>query len=140
MADDGVDAGRETADDARWFSGISRFPIRHPSSVINNLIFMAKTSAVMRNEHRKELVAKYAVRRRELVAIIKNPKTSTEARAQAYGKLRKLPRNSARIRIRNRCSMSGRPRGFEGFFGLSRIALREMALSGLLPGVRKASW
>jgi small subunit ribosomal protein S14 len=94
----------------------------------------------MRNERRKQLVVKYAARRRDLVAIIKNPRTSTEARAQAYAKLRKLPRNSARIRIRNRCSMSGRPRGYEGFFGLSRIALREMALSGLLPGVRKASW
>jgi small subunit ribosomal protein S14 len=101
---------------------------------------MAKTSAVMRNEHRKELVAKHAARRRELVAIIKNPKTSPEARAQAYARLRKLPRNSSRIRVRNRCSMSGRPRGYEGFFGLSRIALREMALQGLLPGVRKASW
>jgi small subunit ribosomal protein S14 len=101
---------------------------------------MAKTSAVQRNERRKQLTAKYATKRRELQAIVKSPKTSPEARAQAYAKLRKLPRNSSRIRIRNRCSMSGRPRGFEGFFGLSRIALREMALSGLLPGVRKASW
>src|SRR5512145_3133898 len=101
---------------------------------------MAKTSAVQRNERRKELVAKYAAKRRELAATIRNPKTSPEARAQAYSKMRKLPRNSARIRIRNRCSMSGRPRGFEGFFGLSRIALRDMALQGLLPGVRKASW
>ena len=101
---------------------------------------MAKTSAVQRNERRKELVAKYATKRRELTATIRNPKTSPEARAQAYNKLRKLPRNSARIRIRNRCSMSGRPRGYEGFFGLSRIALRDMALQGLLPGVRKASW
>jgi small subunit ribosomal protein S14 len=101
---------------------------------------MAKTSAVQRNERRKQLVAKYATRRRELAAIIRNPKTSTEARSQAYAKLRKLPRNSSRIRVRNRCSMSGRPRGYESFFGLSRIALRDMALQGLLPGVRKASW
>jgi small subunit ribosomal protein S14 len=81
-----------------------------------------------------------AQRRQELVAIVKNPKTTPEERAAAYAKLRKLPRNSARIRIRNRCSMSGRPRGFESYFGLSRIALRDMALAGLLPGVRKASW
>ena len=101
---------------------------------------MAKTSCVMRNEKRKKLTAKYAVRRRELVAAVKNPKTSPEARLQAYGKLRKLPRNSSRIRIRNRCSMTGRPRGVESYFGLSRIALRDMALNGLLPGVRKASW
>jgi small subunit ribosomal protein S14 len=101
---------------------------------------MAKTSAIMRNERRKKLVAKYATRRRELVTTIKNPRTTPEERAEAYRRLRKLPRNSARIRIRNRCSMSGRPRGFEGHFGLSRIALRDMALNGLLPGVRKASW
>jgi small subunit ribosomal protein S14 len=101
---------------------------------------MAKTSAVMRNERRKKLTAKHAAKRRELVIIIKNPKTTPEQRAQAYSRMRKLPRNSARIRIRNRCAMTGRPRGFEGFFGLSRIALRDMALQGLLPGVRKASW
>jgi small subunit ribosomal protein S14 len=101
---------------------------------------MAKTSAVVRNERRKKLAAKYFVRRQELVKIVKNPKTTPEARAAAYAKLRAFPRNSAPVRIRNRCSMSGRPRGVEGFFGLSRIALRDMALSGLLPGVRKASW
>jgi small subunit ribosomal protein S14 len=101
---------------------------------------MAKTSAIMRNEKRKKLTAKYAVKRRELLATIRNPKTSEEDRANAYSKLRKLPRNSSRVRIRNRCSMSGRARGYEGFFGLSRIALRDMALQGLLPGVRKASW
>lgn len=101
---------------------------------------MAKTSSVVRNERRKKLSAQYAAKRKALVAIIKNPKTSTEDRLAAYAKLRRLPRNSARIRVRNRCSMSGRPRGYEGFFGLSRIALRDMALNGLLPGVRKASW
>ena len=101
---------------------------------------MAKTSAVMRNERRKKLAARYAAKRRELVTTIKNPKTTPEQRAQAYAKLRKLPRNSAPIRVRNRCSMTGRPRGYEGYFGLSRIALRDMALNGLLPGVRKASW
>lgn len=101
---------------------------------------MAKTSAVVRNERRKELSAKHFTKRQELMAIVKNPKTTPEERAVAYAKVRKLPRNSARIRVRNRCSMSGRPRGVESFFGLSRIALRDMALAGLLPGVRKASW
>jgi len=101
---------------------------------------MAKTSAIVRNERRRKLSAKYFAKRKELAAIVKNPKTTPEERAAAYAKLRKLPRNSSAIRIRNRCSMSGRPRGVEGYFGLSRIALRDMALSGLLPGVRKASW
>ena len=94
----------------------------------------------MRNERRKELVAKYATRRRELQAIIRNPKTTPEARAQAYSKLRKLPRNSSRIRIRNRCSMSGRPRAYNRKFGVSRIQFRELALAGKIPGVVKSSW
>jgi small subunit ribosomal protein S14 len=101
---------------------------------------MAKTSAIVRNERRQKLAAKHFVKRQDLVAIVKNPRTTPEDRAAAYAKLRKLPRNSSPIRIRNRCSMSGRPRGVESYFGLSRIALRDMALAGLLPGVRKASW
>jgi small subunit ribosomal protein S14 len=101
---------------------------------------MAKTSAVVKNERRKKLAARYAQRRRELVAVIKNPVSTPEQRMAAYEKLRRLPRNSAAVRVRNRCAMTGRPRGYESFFGLSRIALREMALAGLLPGVRKASW
>ena len=101
---------------------------------------MAKTSKIVKNEERKVLVARYADRRRALRLIIKSPKTTNEERVAAYSKLRKLPRNSAKVRIRNRCSMTGRARGFEGYFGLSRLALREMALNGLIPGVRKASW
>ena len=101
---------------------------------------MAKTSKIVKNEERKKLVAKYAARRKALLETIKNPKTQDEERIAAYAKLRKMPRNSSRVRIRNRCSMSGRARGYEGYFGLSRIALRDMALNGLIPGVRKASW
>lgn len=101
---------------------------------------MAKTSKIVKNEERKVLVARHRAKREALLATIKNPGTSTEDRAAAYSKLRKMPRNSAKIRIRNRCSMTGRARGFEGYFGLSRLALREMALNGLIPGVRKASW
>lgn len=101
---------------------------------------MAKTSKLARNEQRRELVARYAERRAALKAIIKNPGTSMDARADAYEKLRKLPRDSSAVRVRNRCSMSGRPRAYVRQFGLSRIALRDMALNGLIPGVRKASW
>ena len=72
--------------------------------------------------------------------MIRNPKSTDEERQAAYAALRKLPRDSSPTRIRNRCSMSGRPRAFLRHFGLSRIALREMALNGLIPGVRKASW
>jgi small subunit ribosomal protein S14 len=101
---------------------------------------MAKTSMKVKNERRRALERKYRERRKALVAIVKNPRTNDDAREAAYSKLRKLPRNSAAVRIRNRCSMSGRSRGYEGFFGLSRMALREMALNGFLPGVRKSSW
>jgi small subunit ribosomal protein S14 len=101
---------------------------------------MAKTSKVVKNQKRKVIVARHATKRRQLKEIIRNPKSSEDVKAAAYAKLRSLPRDSAATRIRNRCQMTGRARGFEGFFGLSRIALREMALQGLLPGVRKASW
>lgn len=101
---------------------------------------MAKTSKKVKNEQRAELVKRYAAKRKALRDKIRNPKTSDEARAKAYAQLRDLPRNSASIRLRNRCAMTGRARGFVRAFGLSRMAMREMALSGLLPGVRKASW
>lgn len=101
---------------------------------------MAKTSKIVKNEERRVIVARYATKRAQLKAVIRNPKSTDEERAAAYSSLRKLPRNSAAIRIRNRCSFSGRPRGFIRQFGLSRIALRDMALMGLIPGVKKASW
>jgi small subunit ribosomal protein S14 len=101
---------------------------------------MAKTSKKVKNEQRIELVKRYAAKRKALREKIRNPKTSDEVRAKAYAQLRDLPRNSSSIRIRNRCAMSGRSRGFVRAFGLSRMAMRDMALQGLLPGVRKASW
>jgi len=101
---------------------------------------MAKTSKIKKNEQRQVIVAKYAARRRELKAIIKNPKSSDEQRADAYAALRKMPRDASAVRVRNRCSFSGRPRAVLRQFGLSRIAFRDMALAGLIPGVRKASW
>jgi small subunit ribosomal protein S14 len=101
---------------------------------------MAKTSKIKKNEQRIALAAKYAARRRELKAVVKSPTSTPEQRADAYVALRKMPRDAAITRVRNRCAMSGRPRAYLRQFGLSRIAFRDMALMGLIPGVRKASW
>jgi small subunit ribosomal protein S14 len=101
---------------------------------------MAKTSKTVKNDERKEIVARYAAKRAALKATIASVKSSDEEKRNAVNALARLPRNSSATRIRNRCNMSGRPRGFLRHFGLSRIALRDMALNGFIPGVRKASW
>ena len=101
---------------------------------------MPKTSAINRNEKRKALAATVAPLRAELKAILANPATNDEEFFAAQKKLQKLPRNSSKIRIRNRCSMSGRPRAFIRKFGVSRITFRELALNGKIPGVTKSSW
>lgn len=101
---------------------------------------MPKTSAIQRNEKRKTLAAKHAAKRAELKAILANPATGDEEFFAAQKKLQKLPRNSNPNRIRNRCSLSGRPRAFIGRFGVSRIQFRELALAGKIPGVIKSSW
>ena len=101
---------------------------------------MAKTSKVVKNEMRKQLVARHAEKRAALKATIVSMTASVEEKDEAAKALRKLPRNSSKTRIRNRCAMTGRPRAFLRQFGLSRITFREMALQGLLPGVTKASW
>jgi small subunit ribosomal protein S14 len=101
---------------------------------------MAKTSKIVKNEERKAIVARYAEKRAALRAIIDSVTTSDAEKQEAYAKLRKLPRDSSKTRIRNRCAMTGRPRAYLRQFGLSRITFREMALQGLIPGVRKASW
>lgn len=101
---------------------------------------MAKTSKLARNEQRRELVQRFAQKRAQLKAVINNPNSTPDEKAAAGLALRKLPRDSSATRVRNRCNVSGRPRAFLRHFGLSRIALREMALNGLIPGVRKASW
>lgn len=85
------------------------------------------------------MVAAYAERRSEYKAIIKDSGATQSEKQAAYQKLASLPRNSNPIRVRNRCSLTGRPRGYYRFFGLSRIALRDLALRGELPGVRKGS-
>ena len=101
---------------------------------------MAKTSSILKNERRKKLVAKYATRRGELKAIIKNPATSADDRSAAQLKLAKLPRDSNPIRVTLRCQVTGRSRGNLRKFALSRIQFREKALRGELTGVVKASW
>ena len=101
---------------------------------------MAKKSMIARDVKRKKMVQRFAVKRAALKAIIQNPKSTGEEKLAAVNALHKLPRDSSATRVRNRCNMSGRPRAFLRHFGLSRIALRDMALNGLIPGVRKASW
>lgn len=101
---------------------------------------MAKTSKIVRNEQRKKLVAKYADRRKALIAIIKDPNATLDAKQDAQKKLAAIPRDASPTRIRNRCVLTGRSRAYYRKFGLSRIALREEALKGNLPGVVKASW
>lgn len=100
---------------------------------------MAKKSSVEKNEKRKQLAAKYADRRAELRAIASDSKRSQEEQMSAREALAKLPRNSNPNRVRNRCALTGRPRGYYRFFGLSRIAVRDLALRGELPGIRKGS-
>lgn len=101
---------------------------------------MAKISKIVKNEKRKKTVAKYAAKRAELKKIINNPKSSIEEVDEAVIKLQKLPRNASPIRVRNRCSQTGRPRGFLRKFGISRVSLRDLALKGQIPGVVKSSW
>lgn len=101
---------------------------------------MPKTSAIERNKKRIRLTDKFAAKRAELKTILANPATSDEDFHAAQKKLQRLPRNSAKERIRNRCSLSGRPRGYHRKFGVSRITLRELALAGKIPGVTKSSW
>jgi len=101
---------------------------------------MAKKSAIEKNERRKRLVKRFAARRAALLAVANDREKPMEERFQARLKLAKLPRNSAKIRIRNRCGVTGRPRGYHRKFNMSRVSLRELASDGLIPGVVKASW
>lgn len=101
---------------------------------------MAKKSSVEKNERRKKMVGRYAAKRAALKAIVRKPSSTVEERQAAQAAMQKLPRNSAKERVRNRCQMTGRSRGNIREFGLSRMTFREMALQGLIPGVKKASW
>jgi len=101
---------------------------------------MAKKSAIERNKKRVEMARKTAAKRARLKAMAKDPSLSPEDQFQARLKLAELPRNSNPTRIRNRCEVSGRPRGFYRKFKMSRIALRDFASDGYIPGVVKSSW
>ena len=101
---------------------------------------MAKVSSIQKNLRREKMVKKFAGKRERLKSLAKDQSVSPEERFKARLKLAQLPRNGAQIRIRNRCEITGRPRGYYRKFKMSRIALREMASSGLVPGVVKSSW
>jgi small subunit ribosomal protein S14 len=101
---------------------------------------MAKTSAIYRNKKRRKLVAQYAERRAALKTTANDESLSMEERFQARLKLAELPRNSSKVRIRNRCEVSGRPRAYYRKLGVSRIALRELGSAGMIPGLVKSSW
>ena len=100
---------------------------------------MAKKSSVEKNHRRRRMADRYATRRSELRAIV-HDRTRAEERFEATLMLAKLPRNSAKVRVRNRCALTGRPRGFHRKFGMSRIAVRDLGSQGQIPGLVKASW
>jgi len=101
---------------------------------------MAKVALINREQKRRDTVKKFAAKRAELLAIISNVKLSDDERAEARQKLQALPRNASPVRLRNRCALTGRPRGTFRKFGLGRSKLREYAMRGEIPGVVKASW
>lgn len=101
---------------------------------------MAKQSAINNNAKKRKLVDQYAAKRAALKATINDKSLPMEERFQAQLKLAQLPRNSSKVRIRNRCGVSGRPRGYYRKLNMSRIALREMGSQGLVPGLVKSSW
>ena len=101
---------------------------------------MAKVSAIENNNKKKKLVAKFAKKRAELKAIILDRSLPIEERFKAQLAISELPRNGAKNRVRNRCNVSGRPRGNYRKLGVSRIALRELGSKGLIPGLVKSSW
>ena len=101
---------------------------------------MAKTSSIQKNLKRIKLVKKFLTKRENLKKIIKNKKLPLEERFAAQLKLAKLPRNSSKVRIRNRCEITGRPHGVYRKLRISRIALRDLASKGKIPGMTKSSW
>ena len=101
---------------------------------------MAKLSLINRDEKRRATVKKFAAKRAELLAIINNVKLSDEERYAARLKFQALPRNASPVRLRNRCALTGRPRGVYRKFGMARTKVREYAMCGEIPGVIKASW
>ena len=101
---------------------------------------MAKTSSINKNRHRAQLVKRLAPKRARLKAIAEDRSLPPEERFAARLKLAEMPRNGSLVRVRNRCTLSGRPRGYYRKFKLSRIALRDLASAGQIPGMVKSSW
>jgi len=101
---------------------------------------VARKGLLESNQRKKKLVSDYANQRKELKSRVMNRDESLENRFEASLKLAQMPRSSSKVRVRNRCSETGRPRGVYSFCGLSRIVLRQMAVHALLPGVRRSSW
>ena len=101
---------------------------------------MAKKGKIEKNAKRARLIAFYAEKRAELSKIMKDPEATPDEKRVAQAALQRLPRDSSKVRYRNRCQMTGRPRAFIRKFGISRIAFREMSLEGIIPGVKKSSW
>jgi len=101
---------------------------------------MAKLALTLRNQKRRKTVEKFKVRRAALLEMLQNPRASDEAKEEARAKLQKLPRDASPVRLRNRCALTGRPRGVYRKFGLGRNKLRDLALKGEVPGIIKASW
>ena len=101
---------------------------------------MAKKSKVVKNDQRRAIVARYAERRAELKEMIRSPSSTADQREAAQRELARQPRDASPVRLRNRDSVDGRPRGHLRKFGLSRVRVRQSAHNGQLPGVRKASW
>ena len=101
---------------------------------------MSKIAVTNRNEKRRRTIKKFAAKRAELIAIIGDQRLSQEDRYEARLRLQKLPRDASPVRLRNRCALTGRPRGVYSKFGLGRGKLRDIAMRGEIPGVIKASW
>ena len=101
---------------------------------------MSKLVLKLRDQNRRKMVKKFAAKRAQLMALINDQKLSPEDRYEARLKLQKLPRDSSPVRLRNRCALTGRPRGVYSTFGLGRSKLRDIAMRGEIPGVIKASW
>ena len=101
---------------------------------------MAKTSKIVKNNKREAAVNQYYDRRQELLKIIKDPDTTYDEKRDAQRKIAKMPRDASATRHRNRCQVTGRPRGTLRKFGMSRNTFRDLALKGELPGIKKASW
>jgi small subunit ribosomal protein S14 len=101
---------------------------------------MAKTSSIEKNNRRRKMVARFANKRAELKKVAKDQSLTLEERFQARLKLAELPRNSSAVRIRNRCEITGRPRSYYRKLKISRIALRDLGATGMIPGLVKSSW